>query len=430
MKRLLFVLLVWPLLAHGQTLEECQQAAEQNYPLIRQYGLIEKMTELEVDNLDKGWLPQVSATAQGSYQSDVMSWPDQMQSMMTQMGIDLKGLRKDQYRVGVDVSQMVYDGGTIKSHKELVRRQREMQTAQHEVTMYQIRQRVNDLYFGILLLKEQIQLNHDLQALLSSNEQKLASMFKRGTASESDYNLVKAERLSVVQQATSLESRKKALTMMLSTFCGKSIDDIGVSLKEMANTSTMNLQGASVKCNRPELKLIMSQLNVADAQEKVLDASLLPKFSLFAQGYYGYPGYNMFDDMLRHQWSLNGIIGARLSWNIGALYTRKNDLAKIRLQRETAETSRDAFLFNNQLEQIQQNEEIAHYRKLMADDAEIISLRSSVRKAAESKLSHGIIDASDLVKEINSENAAKLQQSIHEIQLLKAIYDLKNTTNN
>ena len=430
MKRLLFVLLVWPLLAHGQTLEECQQAAEQNYPLIRQYGLIEKMTELEVDNLDKGWLPQVSATAQGSYQSDVMSWPDQMQSMMTQMGIDLKGLRKDQYRVGVDVSQMVYDGGTIKSHKELVRRKGEMQTAQHEVTMYQIRQRVNDLYFGILLLKEQIQLNHDLQALLSSNEQKLASMFKRGTASESDYNLVKAERLSVVQQATSLESRKKALTMMLSTFCGKSIDDIGVSLKEMANTSTMSLQGASVKCNRPELKLIMSQLNVADAQEKVLDASLLPKFSLFAQGYYGYPGYNMFDDMLRHQWSLNGIIGARLSWNIGALYTRKNDLAKIRLQRETAETSRDAFLFNNQLEQIQQNEEIAHYRKLMADDAEIISLRSSVRKAAESKLSHGIIDASDLVKEINSENAAKLQQSIHEIQLLKAIYDLKNTTNN
>ena len=430
MKRLLFVLLVWPLLAHGQTLEECQQAAEQNYPLIRQYGLIEKMTELEVDNLDKGWLPQVSATAQGSYQSDVMSWPDQMQSMMTQMGIDLKGLRKDQYRVGVDVSQMVYDGGIIKSHKELVRRQGEMQTAQHEVTMYQIRQRVNDLYFGILLLKEQIQLNHDLQALLSSNEQKLASMFKRGTASESDYNLVKAERLSVVQQATSLESRKKALAMMLSTFCGKSIDDIGVSLKEMANTSTMSLQGASVKCNRPELKLIMSQLNVADAQEKVLDASLLPKFSLFAQGYYGYPGYNMFDDMLRHKWSLNGIIGARLSWNIGALYTRKNDLAKIRLQRETAETSRDAFLFNNQLEQIQQNEEIAHYRKLMADDAEIISLRSSVRKAAESKLSHGIIDASDLVKEINSENAAKLQQSIHEIQLLKAIYDLKNTTNN
>ncbi len=430
MKRLLFVLLVWPLLAHGQTLEECQQAAEQNYPLIRQYGLIEKMTELEVDNLDKGWLPQVSATAQGSYQSDVMSWPDQMQSMMTQMGIDLKGLRKDQYRVGVDVSQMVYDGGTIRSHKELVRRQEEMQTAQHEVTMYQIRQRVNDLYFGILLLKEQIQLNHDLQALLSSNEQKLASMFKRGTASESDYNLVKAERLSVVQQATSLESRKKALTMMLSTFCGKSIDDIGVSLKEMTDASAMNLQDASVKCNRPELKLIMSQLNVADAQEKVLDASLLPKFSLFAQGYYGYPGYNMFDDMLRHQWSLNGIIGARLSWNIGALYTRKNDLAKIRLQRETAETSRDAFLFNNQLEQIQQNEEIAHYRKLMADDAEIISLRSSVRKAAESKLSHGIIDASDLVKEINSENAAKLQQSIHEIQLLKAIYDLKNTTNN
>ena len=121
MKRLLFVLLVWPLLAHGQTLEECQQAAEQNYPLIRQYGLIEKMTELEVDNLDKGWLPQVSATAQGSYQSDVMSWPDQMQTMMKGMGVDLVGLKKDQYRVGIDVQQTVLDEIDDKEYLSVLR---------------------------------------------------------------------------------------------------------------------------------------------------------------------------------------------------------------------------------------------------------------------------------------------------------------------
>ena len=181
---------------------------------------------------------------------------------------------------------------------------------------------------------------------------------------------------------------------------------------------------------RPELKVIEAQLRLADAQEKSLDAALMPKVGVFAQGFYGYPGYNMFDDMMRHRWSLNGMVGARLSWNIGALYTRKNDKAKIQLQREMAATSRDVFLFNNNLEQMQQNENMERYRRLMADDDEIIALRSSVRKAAESKLAHGIIDVNDLLKEINAENNAQVQKSIHEIEMLKEMYNLKITTNN
>jgi hypothetical protein len=134
--------------------------------------------------------------------------------------------------------------------------------------------------------------------------------------------------------------------------------------------------------------------------------------------------------MMNRQWSRNGMIGARLTWNIGAFYTRKNDKEKIQMQRKTAETNRSVFLFNNNLEQIQQNEDIERYRKLMADDEEIINLRSSIRKAAESRLSHGIIDVNDLVKEITNENAAKVQQCVHEIEMLKEIYDLKYTTNN
>jgi len=134
--------------------------------------------------------------------------------------------------------------------------------------------------------------------------------------------------------------------------------------------------------------------------------------------------------MMRRRWSLNGVIGARLTWNIGALYTRKNDKAKLQVQREMTESNREVFLFNNRIEQIQQREEIARYRKLMADDEEIIALRSAVRKAAESKLTHGIIDVNDLVREINQENAARLQLSMHEIEMLKNIYDNKFTTNN
>ena len=188
--------------------------------------------------------------------------------------------------------------------------------------------------------------------------------------------------------------------------------------------------GMMAENRRPELKALDAQIGLLNAQEKALDAMLMPKVGVFAQGFYGYPGLNMFEDMMRHKWSLNGIIGARVTWNIGALYTRKNDKAKLQLQRDMTENNREVFLFNNNLEQIQQNENIARYRQLMANDEEIISLRSAVRKAAESKLAHGIIDVNDLVREINQEHAAYVQQSVHEIEMLKEIYDNKYTINN
>ena len=172
MKKLVFGLMMLPMLAQGQTLEECQQAAEKNYPLIRQYGLIEKTTQLTVANIQKGWLPQVSASAQVTYQSDVMAWPDQMKTMLSGMGIDVKGLKKDQYRVGIDVRQTIFDGGAISNRKEITRRQGAVEEAQTDVAMYQVRQRVNEMYFGLLLLNEQIRLNGNLQKLLSSNERK------------------------------------------------------------------------------------------------------------------------------------------------------------------------------------------------------------------------------------------------------------------
>ncbi|MBP3835383.1 MAG: TolC family protein [Prevotella sp.] len=422
MKKLFVIMALLPVMAGAQSLEECQQAAERNYPLIRQYGLIAQTTELTVSNIRKGWLPQVSASAQATLQSDVVSWPEQMQSVYQQMGLDMRGLRKDQYRVGIDVQQMVFDGGAISSQKNIAREQGKVQEAQNEVTMYQVRRRVNEMYFGLLLLDKQIQLNHDLQEVLAANERKLSSMYERGTAAKSDYQTVKAERLNVVQQVSSLQAQRNAVARMLSVFCGLEVKDLE---KPQATSSGMQSAG-----QRPELKSIDAQLRLADAQEKALDAALMPKLSVFVQGYYGYPGYNMFEDMMSHRWSWNGLIGARLSWNIGALYTRKNDKAKIQLQRDMATTNRDVFLFNNQLEQIRQNEDIERYRRLMASDEEIIALRSSVRKAAESKLAHGIIDVNDLVREINNENAARLQMSVHEIEMLKEMYDLRFTTNN
>ena len=420
MRKKIWILMMLPAMAQAQTLEECQRAAEQNYPLIRQYGLIEKTTSLNVANIQKGWLPQVTASAQATLQTDVTAFPDKLQTVFQQTGITMDGLKKDQYRVGIDVQQTVYDGGNIKSRKEIARRQGELQSRQNEVTMYNVRRRVNEMYFSLLLINEQIQLNADLQTVLEGNEKKLAAMLKGGTAAESDWKKVRAERLNVVQQMTGLKSQRTALVRMLSTFCAMEVNRL-VKPEIPENTgSTVNL--------RPELKTIDAQLRLADAKEKALDATLMPRLGVFAQGYYGYPGYNMFEDMTGRKLSWNGIIGARLTWNIGALYSRKNDKAKLQAERETAEANRERFLLDNKMEQIQQNENISRYRQLMIDDEEIISLRSSIRKAAESKLAHGIIDVNDLVREINSENKARVEQCIHEIEMLKEIYDLKITT--
>ena len=421
MKKLLILILL-PLTMQAQTIEECQRAAADNYPLIRQYNLIEKTSELTASNIDKAWLPQITASAQATYQSDVTAWPDGMRTMMQQMGMQMKGLKKDQYRVGIDVQQTIFDGGAIKSQKEIARQQAQVEQAQNEVTIYAVHQRVNDMYFAALLLNDQILLNNDLQTLLKANEQKLVSMVKNGTAAESDLQNVKAERLNAIQQHTNLESQRRTLLSLLSTFCG-------IEVKEVVKPTSIATSSMPQTAERPELKLIDANLRLADAQEKALNAALLPKLGIFAQGFYGYPGFNMFEDMMNHDWSWNGMIGARLTWNIGALYTRKNDKAKIQLQREKAEVQRNVFMFNNSLEQKQHDEDMARYQRLMADDNEIIELRSSVRRAAESKLAHGIIDTNDLLREINAENAAKVQQSIHEIQMQKAIYDQRISKN-
>ena len=411
-----------PLGLTAQTIEECQQAAERNYPLIKQYDLIGKTTQLTIDNIQKGWLPQVSASAQATLQSDVAAWPAEMENMMRQMGLELEGLKKDQYRVGIDIQQTLYDGGAISSQKEIARLQGDVEAAQNEVTLYGVRQRVNDLFFGLLLIDDQIQLNRNLQEVLRANEEKLASMFKHGTAAESDYLAVKAERLSAEQNGISLSAQYATMAQLLSLFCGIEVD------KPVRPTYT-EVIGTTSAGTRPELKAIDAQLRLADAREKALDAALMPRLSVFASGFYGYPGYNMFDDMMHRRFSLNGMVGMRLQWNIGALYTRKNDKQRIAMQRDSYQVQREVFLFNNNLQEQQQSKEMARYQQLMSGDDEIIALRAKVRTAAESKLTHGIIATNDLIKEINNENNARVQKSIHEIEMLKQAYDLKITTN-
>ncbi|MBR1713064.1 MAG: TolC family protein [Alloprevotella sp.] len=404
---------------HGQTLEECWAAAEQNYPLIRQYDLAARTAEATVANIAKGWLPQVSATAQATLQSDVTAWPEEMQTMLSGMGVNVKGLRRDQYRVGLDINQTLYDGGSIRSQQDVARRQADVEAAQTDLGLYGLRERVNEMYFGLLLLDEQLQLGRDRVQVLQANEEKLERMFRKGVVAESDWKAVRAERLGASQQLADLEAQRAALRRLLSLFCG-----MEVNTPQLPSPSE---QQGSVPAAHPQLRLFNARLALADAQERSLDAALMPRLSLFASGYYGYPGYNMFEDMMHHRWTLNGMVGLRLSWNISGLYTRKADKARLRLQREQAETARNVFLFGQRIESTQQDEDAQRYASLMQTDEEIIGLRRDVRRAAESKLEHGIIDAAELIREINAENSARRNQAIHSIERWKAIYDKKVT---
>lgn len=419
-KFIVAILLILASTTTAQTLEECQKAAEKNYPLIKQYGLIAQTTELTVSNIQKEWLPKIAVSAQATYQSNVVAWPERIQSIYQQMGLAMKGLKKDQYKMAIDLQQTLYDGGTIASKQAIARQEAKVQEAENQTKLYQVHHRVNEMYFALLLLNEQIKLNNNVKSLLLASENKLAAMVKSGTAATSDLDNIKAERLSAEQQYTSLKAEQQMLQHILTTFCGIKVENV----QKPTPVSTDILTN-----NRPELQLFNSKLKLSEAQEKALNTRLHPTLALFAQGYYGYPGMNMFNDMIDHKWRLNGIVGVKLSWNVGALYTRKNDKARLRLQRELIENEREVFLFNNSMEQIRQNSNINRFKTMMQTDKEIIALRTNVRKAAESKLLHGIIDVNSLLREINNENAAKVQWVIHEIDMLKEMYNLKYTNN-
>lgn len=413
-----FLFFVQLLPAQRLTIEQAQQLARENYPLIKKYDLIAQTEQFTLSNVSKGWLPQVTASAQATLQSSVVALPESLEKMMSGAGTEVLGLKKDQYKIALDVSQMVYDGGSIASGRDVARARSRVDEAATDVGLYALRQRVNDIFFSLLLTEERLSLNNEVQVLLQSSEDRLSSMVKGGVATESDADAVRVERLTAVQQHTQLESQRSALRRVLALYIGREFGEIA---KPVELTPSLTVA-------RPELRHFDSQILLAEARDRALASGLRPKVSIFAQGFYGYPGFNMYEDMFAHDFSFNGLIGARIVWNIGALYTYRNDRRNLQAERSMVENARETFLFNSALQTTQESETVAGYRRMIADDDRIISLRRSVRMAAESKLAHGIVDVNSLVQEITRENQASINRSTHEIEMLQHMYSLDNIT--
>lgn len=404
------------------SLDRCQQLAKENYPLIRQYDLLSATEEIELSDINKGWLPKVGVYLQGTIQNVVPSFPSTLTNVMQQMGGDIKGLGKFQYKLGADVNQTIWDGGASKAQREIARRSTEVNKAALDVEIYGIRQRVQSLYFGILLLESQIEQSESAVKVYDANLSRLQAMVKNGTAMQSDADMVEAQLLGIKQQIKQAKSALKGYRDMLSIFTGQDISKENLILPE-AELPT------GTTTDRPEMTLFDAKEALTNARREMTQVSLMPKIGLFAQAYYGYPGIDYFKAMMGRDLTFNVVAGVKASWNLDALYTKKNSLHRLDLANRQTETDRETFLFNNSMQASSQNEEIKGLRDLMADDSKIVELRRNVRNAAESQLKNGVIDATALTTKINDETQAKLTAAYHSIQYVQAIYNLKNTLN-
>ena len=425
MKRILLlcVSLVAGFSAQAQlTLDECRALAREHYPEIRQYDLIRRTEAYDLSNAARSYLPQLSFSAQATWQTAVPEFPDALTGMLSQQNISLPGMNKDQYKVMLELNQTLWDGGKARADKRIAEAGSAEQQRSADVDLYALEGRVDGLYFGILLLDERIAQTRLTIGLLQSNLEKVRSYLRNGVAMQFDADAVEAELLAANQQLTQAESTRDSYRRMLAVFIGRGLD--GQTLVKPGMVSPVAAEPA-----RPELALFDARIDRLSAQERLVKSSTRPRFGLFAQGYYGYPGLDYFRSMTSSDWSWNALVGVRMSWNFGGYYTRKNSLEKLRTAKEQVEVQRDIFLFNNRLEQTEDNGEIARLRKALADDDRIVALRRRVREAAESRLRNGVIDTNDLLRKITEEDAASAARSAREIELLKAIYELKHTIN-
>ena len=424
MKRIfLFLFIIQTVfVSQSQSLEECRRLARERYPEIKQYDLISETEQYDLSNAKRAWIPQVVLSGQATYQSATPTYPDVFNAMLAANGVEMSGVRKDQYKLAVDVSQNIWDGGQSKANRELAQSEAAEQRSRVDVALYDLQSRVDNIYFGILLLDERVAQTETLIEVLESNLNRMCVYYNNGVAMQSDVDAVEAELLTARQTLGQVEASRTSYRKILEVFIGQKLTDEKLQRPEMTDVVDRNSA-------RPELALFDAQNERLNAQRNAINVSLMPRFSAFAQGYYGYPGLDMFKSMLSSEWTLNALVGVRMSWNVGAFYTKNNNLNKLNIAEQQIAIQRDVFLFNTQLQTTQDDGEIVRLRTALDDDKRIVELRRSVRVAAESKLENGVIDATELLTKIADETTAILNQSTHEIELLQAIYRLKTTLN-
>lgn len=393
------------------TLPECLARARTHYPMIRQLALIERTAQYSVENAQKSNLPQLTINGQATYQSEVTRVPVNIP------GQEIPVLEKDQYRVYGELTQNLYNGGYTRNQKASAAAQAVIDEQQVEVDLYKLNERIQQIYFGILLTDGRLQQlalrRDDLQLGLERTEAAIAN----GVALRSNADVLRAELLTLQQSEVELRATRQAFTGMLGIFIGESLPDSVV----LERPEPVAIQA---EVSRPELMLYNARASAIDVQENMISISLRPRFNFFFQGGYGRPALNQ----LSNEFNAYYLTGIRFSWNLGALYTAGTSRQQLTLQRQAVGLQREAFLFNSNITLQQDRTEIEKYRVLLNTDDEIIALREQVKRTAAAQLANSVITANDYLREVNAEDQARQNKIIHEIQWLQAQYHHQYTT--
>ncbi|MCC6289447.1 MAG: TolC family protein [Chitinophagaceae bacterium] len=409
-----FVFLTY-LWAGAQTLsiETCYQLARQQYPLTKQHELIKQTNQYTIANIASGYLPQLNMNGQATYQSDVTQVPVKIP------GMDIPQISKDQYKLYGEAAQTIYDGGVIRQQKNIQNANAAVEEQSLEVELYKLNDRINQLFFGILLLNEQLIqnaiTNKDIEAALK----KTAAAVANGTALKSNADVLRAEIIKNNQRAIELCAMRKAYTSMLGVFTGQELKETVTLEKPQPFTAVADM-------HRPELNLYEQQAKQLDAQQNLISAKNLPKLGLFVQGGAGRPALNMLSNKFEPYY----LGGLRLNWSLSGFYTSKREKSIIDIKRKTIDLQKETFLFNTNLIDKQQNADLNKWASLLQTDDEMIALRTNIKNAAAAQLENGVITSSDFIRELNAEDQARQNKTLHEIQLLLTQYSIKWNTGN
>ncbi len=392
------------------TLDEAYQLSRANYPAIRQLDLVAKTTGINIDNLKKGYLPQVNFLAQASYQSAVT------EIKVPVPGFNVDPLSKDQYKVVADINQVIYDGGMIREQKNQQELNAKVEQQKIEVELFKVRERINQLFLGTLYLDEQLKQVGLIKEDLQNGIRKVESQVANGVAFRSNLDLLNAELLKADQRAIEIRSTRAGFMQALGLFIHQPLpEDQVLTLPENITVSSDN------NVVRPELQLLNAQDQLLGSQVKLIQSRNIPKASVFAQGGYAKPALNF----LKNQFDFYYIGGVRLTWNIGGLYTSKKDKQLVDINRQIVGLQKETFLLNTNAALVQQQAEIDKLQRLVESDGSIIGLRTKVKDAAKAQLENGVITANDYLREVNAEDQARQSLIAHQIQLLQAKINYK-----
>lgn len=413
--------LLWLVGASAQTgqpltLEECYTIAKEQYPLMRQKDLIEKSRGYNIDNIKMGYLPQINFQAQATYQSDVtrITLPDNLP-----IQINVEPPSKDQYKMYGEVTQSFTDAVFIEPQRKMAAANAEIEQQKLEVELYKLKERINQLYFGVLLIDGQLQQVELLKKDLQTGINRITAAINNGVAYKSNKSELQAELLKVDQRSIELKAMRKAYLDMLGQFINRELDENTQLQTPVTVTPLANI-------NRPELMLFEAQKKTLDIQDKLIVAKTIPRVGAFFQGGAAKPGLNM----LENKFAPYYIMGVRLGWSLTGFYTMNKERKLLDVNRSLIDVQQQAFVFNTNFALKQQNGELNKLDELLKTDDEIVALRADVKNAAQAQLENGVITSNDFLNKVNAEDQARQNKLVHTIQLLMAQYNYKTTSGN